>query len=113
MKNFTSGMFYEEVCSRNIIKIKKLMGNFKFYPLLIILLGLTTVAFAQTEADANLNIVIPITIENNAELNFGNIMVSGSAGTVILTPTGTRSRTGGATFISSMPGTVECSSIYS
>lgn len=99
-------MFYEVVCSRIIMKTKKSMGNFKFYPLLIILLGLTTVAFAQTEADANLNIVIPIAIENNTELNFGIIVASGSAGTVRITPTGTRSRTGGATFISSMPGTV-------
>lgn len=84
------------------------MGSFKFYPLLFILIGFTSIAFAQTtgNADANLNIIIPISITNDTELNFGNILASGSQGNVIVAFNGTRTRSGGATFISSSPGTV-------
>lgn len=86
------------------------MGNIRFYLVLFILLGFASVAFAQSSptatADASLNIIIPISIENNTDLNFGNIMASSTAGTVRLNPNGNRSRTAGATFISSSPGTV-------
>jgi len=67
----------------------------------------TTVGFAQSaEASATADIAPLISIEVVTDLNFGNVIASGSSGTVIVTPTGARSRTGGVSFIPSMPGTV-------
>jgi hypothetical protein len=55
--------------------------------------------FAQATATANISstIVTPISISKTVDVNFGNVSVSGTAGTVILTPVGTRSATGGVT----------------
>lgn len=49
-------------------------------------------------------IIKPISIENDRDLRFGNIVPSSALGTVIVTPAGARSRAGGATFIPSLPG---------
>ena len=43
-------------------------------------------------------------------MNFGNVAVNASTGTVILTPAGARSATGGVTFIPASPGTVTAAS---
>jgi hypothetical protein len=63
--------------------------------------------FAQVSATATATaqIVAPITITKNVDMNFGNISSSAIAGTVILTPAGTRTVTGGATLPTSA-GTV-------
>lgn len=86
------------------------MENLKFYPLLFILLGFTTVSLAQTSSTATANasatIITPLTIENNRELNFGNIMASSTSGRATVDPNGTRTASGGISFLASMPGTV-------
>ena len=66
------------------------------------LIGLTfgTYAFAQSTATATANatarIITPISISKTADLNFGDVVASGSLGTVVLSTAGARSTTGGA-----------------
>ena len=83
------------------------MRNIRLYLLLFIILGFTKVSSAQssaTEYALATTIIKPISIENSRDLSFGNILSSSSAGTVVITPAGARSRSGGATFIPSLPG---------
>lgn len=63
--------------------------------------------FSQVTATANASatIITPIAIIKTADMNFGNIAVNASLGTVILTPAGGRSVTGGVTLPASA-GTV-------
>jgi len=65
----------------------------------VIFAGITTAAFAQVTATANASatIVGPIGISRTLHMNFGNVAVSASAGTVVMTPAGARSVTGGCT----------------
>lgn len=60
-------------------------------------------AFAQSSADATATatIITPISISKTVDLNFGNVAVGASTGTVVLTPAGDRSATGGV----SLPAT--------
>ncbi len=65
-------------------------------------LAMTAEAFAQsnsasTSASATARIVTPIAIAKVTDLNFGDVVSSGAAGTVIVTPAGVRSAGGGAT----------------
>ena len=57
----------------------------------------TTFAQATASATATATIVAPIGIANSVDMNFGNVAVSTSLGTVVLTPAGTRTVTGGVT----------------
>jgi hypothetical protein len=63
-------------------------------------LALGSIAFAQNTATATANatarIITPISISKTADLNFGDVVASGSAGTVVLSTAGARSTTGGA-----------------
>ncbi|WP_343305613.1 DUF4402 domain-containing protein [Chitinophaga niabensis] len=62
--------------------------------------GFATGAFAQetASATATATIVTPISITKTADMNFGNVAVrSSTAGSVILTPAGARTTTGGVT----------------
>ncbi|MFO7575292.1 MAG: DUF4402 domain-containing protein [Bacteroidales bacterium] len=59
----------------------------------------------EATATATATIVTPISIANTTDMNFGNIAVSATAGTVILAPAGTRTPTGGVT-LPAVPGTV-------
>ena len=72
----------------------------------VILTAFSAVTFAQpgafATATATATIVSPIAITKNVDMNFGNVAVSSTAGTVILTPAGARSATGGVT----LPATV-------
>jgi len=70
----------------------------------VILTAFSSVTFAQVgaTATATATIVSPIAITKNVDMNFGNVAVSSTAGTVILTPAGARSATGGVT----LPATV-------
>jgi hypothetical protein len=62
----------------------------KFFALAIVLIGFSANSFAQNAtASATCTIVAGITITKNADMNFGNI-VPGTAGTVIISPSGTR-----------------------
>ena len=71
----------------------------KVLALLILFFGFTAGTFAQVSATATATatIVTPITIVNAGNMNFGNVAVSSSLGTVVLTPASTRSATGGVT----------------
>jgi Domain of unknown function (DUF4402) len=73
----------------------------------ILMFALTAATFAQVSATATASatIVGPIGITNTANMNFGNVAVSTVAGTVVLTPAGVRSTTGGCT-LPAITGTV-------
>jgi hypothetical protein len=73
--------------------------------LLFFLLAVPLVStIAQTEnTDAFANIVNPITIAETRSLHFGTMSVSTSAGTCILAPAGTRTKTGGVTLTNFTP----------
>jgi hypothetical protein len=53
--------------------------------------------------------VVPITIAKAFDLNFGTVQIGSTAGTVILTPDGVRSKTGGVSLLSPT-GTVQVGS---
>ena len=65
--------------------------------------------FAQATANASATIITPISISKNTDMNFGNIVASAAPGTVVLTPAGARSITGG-TFLPATTGTVAAAS---
>ena len=75
----------------------------KFFAISIMLLGLTAGAFAQVTATANATatIMTPITITKTVDLNFGNLAVNATAGTLVLATNNGRTVTGGVTL---MPG---------
>ncbi len=75
----------------------------KFFGISIILLGFTAGAFAQVHdfATATATIMTPITIAKTVDLNFGNLAVNATAGTLVLATDNGRSVTGGVTV---MPG---------
>ncbi|NQU85836.1 MAG: DUF4402 domain-containing protein [Mariniphaga sp.] len=67
-------------------------------PVIVLLLtAITTNAQVSTTATSTATIVTPIAISKTADMNFGNIAVNTALGTVVLTPAGTRTATGGAT----------------
>jgi len=57
----------------------------------------STAAFAQSSATANATarIITAISLAKNTDLNFGDIVPGGTAGTVVLTPAGVRTPAGG------------------
>jgi hypothetical protein len=58
----------------------------------------TTSAQSTTQATATATVITPITITKNSDMSFGNLSVqAATAGTVVLTPAGGRSRTLGVT----------------
>jgi len=79
----------------------------KCFALAILMLAFTVTTFAQVTASATASatIITPIAISRTSHMNFGNVAVNNTVGTVVLTPAGTRSRTGGAT-LPSAAGTV-------
>lgn len=66
-------------------------------------------AQATATATATATIVTPIGIVKNVDMNFGNVAVTSTAGTVILAPAGTRTTTGGVT-LPATTGTVTAAS---
>lgn len=79
------------------------MKKFKFITLAIAILGFTSISFAQIQtttavtavAKTFANIITPLSIVNDADLNFGNIAPSATTdGTVVITPAGVRTSTG-------------------
>ena len=87
------------------------MKNLKFITLAIAILGFTSISFAQTNptvsatAAAGANIIAPIAITKNVDMNFGNIAPSATvAGTVTLATNGTRTNSGAS--LPAVEGTV-------
>lgn len=66
---------------------------------IIMIAGFSTKLTAQVteSATATATIVAPIAITNTVDMNFGNVAVSGTAGTVILAPASTRTISGEVT----------------
>jgi len=66
---------------------------------ILLVVGFSTNAFAQATATASTTatIVTPIGISKTVDMNFGNVATNGAVGTVVLTPAGTRTLTGGVT----------------
>jgi len=71
--------------------------------LFLLTAGFITNTFSQATATATVTatIIAPIAIANALDMNFGNVAVqagaSGTAGTVVIAPAGTRTRTAGVT----------------
>ncbi len=79
----------------------------KLIILAIVVLGFAANSIAQVSATATATgtIVTPIAITNAGDMNFGNVAVSATPGTVILSTASTRSITGGVT-LPAVTGTV-------
>lgn len=89
--------------------MKKLL---KFPALALFLFGPVASSFAQSTASATATatIVTPISITKTVDMNFGNVAVqTANGGTVVLTPAGVHTVTGGVT-IPSTTGTVTAAS---
>ncbi|MFX1704533.1 DUF4402 domain-containing protein [Chitinophaga sp. CC14] len=79
----------------------------------LVFAAFATDAFAQetASATATATIVTPISIVKDVDMNFGNVAVQSTAGgTVVLTPAGVRSTTGGVTLPSTATGTITAAS---
>jgi len=83
--------------------MKKLIALFAA---IVLVSGFTTVS-AQVTATAtgSATVITPIAITKTTDMNFGNVAVSATAGTVVLTPASSRSITGGVT-LPAVTGTV-------
>jgi len=85
----------------------------KFFALAIVMIAFSASAFAQpgvsATATATATIVAPIAITKDVDMNFGNVAVNATPGTVVLAPNGTRSVTGGVT-LPANTGTVAAAS---
>jgi hypothetical protein len=76
------------------------MNSQKLFFVLLLIGIFTTSTFAQATATATATatIIAPITIANAVDMNFGNLAIqAGTAGTVVIAPAGTRTRTAGVT----------------
>jgi Domain of unknown function (DUF4402) len=69
----------------------------KLSALAILVIGFAANVSAQSTASATASatIIAPISITKTVDLDFGNVGVSGTAGTVVISPAGVRSATGG------------------
>lgn len=66
------------------------------------LFGAATAAYADVErSQSQVGVVTRLSFIQTEELSFGQIFASSSAGTVTITPTGTRTRTGGVNLVGS------------
>ena len=83
----------------------------KFFVIGAVMLAFSATTFAQVSATATATatIVSPIAIAKTVDMNFGNVAASAALGTVVLTPAGARSATGGVTLPSTI-GTVSAAS---
>ena len=84
----------------------------KLLTLAIMFVMFATGAYAQVTATANASaqILTPIAITKRADMNFGNLAVNATAGTIVLTPASSRTATGGVTFLSGNSGSVTAGS---
>ncbi len=83
----------------------------KLLAIALVILSFSTKTSAQSSATATstATIVTPISITKTVDMNFGNVAVTSTGGTVVLTPAGARSTTGGVT-LPATNGTVAAAS---
>ncbi len=67
--------------------------------LLIVLVGFGVSSYGQATATASstAKIITPIAISKTTDMNFGNIAINGTTGTVVLSTSNSRTKTGGVT----------------
>ena len=84
----------------------------KIVLLVIAMFLITGTAFTQVTASATATatILTPIAISKTVDMNFGNLAVNNTPGTIVLTPASARTATGGVTFLPSQPGTITAAS---
>ena len=72
----------------------------KLFAIALVVLGIATTSFAQVtgHASTSATILTPIAITKNTDMNFGNVAINNTTGTVILATNSARSLTGGITF---------------
>lgn len=87
----------------------KNLGKTLLMALVMVAFSLNAFGQASANATATAEIVTPIAIANAANMNFGNIAVIATGGTVVLTPAGVRSVTGDVT-LPATAGTVTAAS---
>lgn len=85
------------------------MKKILFLSVVMLAFSISTFAQATASAAASATIVSPIAIAQAADMNFGNIAVSATGGTVVLSPAGVRTITGGVT-LPATTGTVSAAS---
>lgn len=78
----------------------------KIFLFLVVALGFSATAMAQTSTTASATILTPITVTKVTDLNFGNVVPSGVAGTIQLSTAAVRTPSGGASVAASNVGTV-------
>ena len=88
----------------------KLLSKLIFVSIVMLLFASSAFAQVTASATATATIVTPIAITNDVDMNFGNLAVNASVGTVVLTPAGARSATGGVSFLAATPGTITAAS---
>jgi hypothetical protein len=86
-------------------QIKKLM----LFAVILTAFSASAIAQVSATATATATIVSPIAISKTVDMNFGNVAASAALGTVVLTPAGARSATGGVT-LPATAGTVAAAS---
>jgi hypothetical protein len=99
------------------IKTGKWQCNMNRHGLMImataVLFGYNSNTFAQSSAtgSATANIIVPIALVKNVDMNFGNAAVSSIAGgSIVLAPAGTRSASGVGVTLPTTAGTVAAAS---
>ena len=85
----------------------------KFFAISIMMFSFAAGTFAQpgvsATATATATIITPIAISKTVDMNFGDVAVNATAGTVVMTPAGVRTVTGGCTLPTAI-GTVSAAS---
>ena len=92
---------FENKQSKKMKNMKKILVA----AIVVIVFASSAKAQSTATATATATIVTPIAIAKNVDMNFGNVAVTSTAGTVILAPAGTRTKSGGVT-LPAVPGTV-------
>jgi hypothetical protein len=77
------------------------MKKISFLLTTVVLVAISAISYGQqtasATASASATIITPISISKTVDLNFGNVAVGGTSGTVAITAAGVRSATGGVT----------------
>jgi Domain of unknown function (DUF4402) len=82
-----------------MLKQTKMKKMIRFFAAITVMFAFAATTFAQVSATATATatIITPIAIANAVNMNFGNVAVNATPGTVVLTPASTRTATGGVT----------------